>query len=140
MLHTDPNLPTWITPALLLFLGFWLAVQILVGLLLSIILFRGYSLLWKIEEASKHAALDKLEALEDRKITRELLITLKGWAVVMEKKDESKERKIAKVAEDAAQNAQAIKDVIVTTVANATEPIADKVLEKIRSGTDSKHD
>lgn len=65
------------------------------------------------------------EATADRKLTRELLATVKGWTLVAEAKDVRKEEKIEAVAKVAAQNAAEVKA--------AVAGVADKVVEKIQA-------
>ncbi len=95
-------------------------------------------LLYRIETVAKrleaHVAKkdeEARQAAEDRKLTHDLLTTVKGWALVMEKHDAYKDKKIEEVAAAAEQTKVEIKQAITDAVGSTISQTATEVMKKL---------
>ncbi len=99
-------------------------IQVLVG---AVLIWKVWSLQDKLETERVENARVKEEAAEDRKLTHQLLTTVKGWALIMERLEKKKDEKLSQVAATTANNVVEVK----TAIAEAVEATATKVVEKL---------
>lgn len=120
--------PNWFGVAFLLITVAWLAVHIVLTGVVGLLVYKVFRLIWRVELRAE-------EASADRKLTHELLTIVKGWALVVEQKEEDKGKRMQAVAEVAEKTAVEIRQAVEATVkATADEVIA--VLDQ-RAGGES---
>lgn len=117
----------------------WILVHVITSIAVFLLIYKVIKLIRFIDERAKVAAKNSLEAMEDRKIAKELLTTIKGWAITVEAKENHKEKKMEQVAETAAKTAVEVKQAIAEAVNTVTECTANKVVELLdkKSASDS---
>lgn len=123
--------PSWLALGAWTVLILWLLVQVLAILVSGYLILRVHRLVTRMTENERQASADRLQALEDRKLTRELLVTVKGWTALVDVKDSRKEDQLREVAKVAARTAVEVKAAIETAASIVTEATASRVMEKI---------
>ncbi len=109
----------------------WILVHLVTSAVVFVLIWKVVGLIRFIDERAKAAALNAEAAAEDRKLTKELLVIIKGWATTMEAKDCHREQKIQQVADTAARTAVEVKQAISEASATVTETTAKKVVEML---------
>ncbi len=109
----------------------WIIVHIVTSVVVFVLIWKVVGLIRFIDERAKAAAKNAEAAAEDRKLTKELLTSVKGLVVAMESKEGHKERKLQQVAETAARTAVEVKQAIAEASVTITEAIAPKVAEML---------
>lgn len=97
---------------------------VIIGLLVKV---------WRLANRLKMVA-DAAEV--DRELTHQILVTIKGWALVVEQHDKVKLEKIQEVAETTARTACEVKQAITEAVEATTSKVSD-IIDKKASGDSS---
>lgn len=120
--------PNWFGVAFLLTTVAWLAVHIVLTGVVGLLVYKVFRLIWQLQLRAEEAAAD-------RRLTHDLLTIFKGWALVVEQKEEDKGKRMQAVAEVAEKTAVEIRQAVEATVkATANEVVA--VLDQ-RAGGES---
>ncbi len=109
----------------------WILVHVVASIIVGGLIWKVMRLIEFIDERAKAAAKNAEAAAEDRKLTKELLVTVKGWAVTVEANDEHKKMKIQQVADTATKTACEMKQALADAVTTVTETTACRVVEML---------
>ncbi len=99
--QSTPAQPGWVAFVTLIVFFLWLSFLILEIVISVWLLIRVFKLVWKLEA-------EMAVASEDRKLSREILATIKGWAVIVDQKEGEKTRAIVNAVRTAEKAAKEI--------------------------------
>lgn len=105
-----------------------LVVQTMVGIVL---IYKVWTLTNKLNATQLQASADRAIAEEDRRLTHQLLQTVKGWAFIMERQEGKKAEQVLEVASAAAKTTEDIKQAVATAASQVPEETANRILEKL---------
>ncbi len=113
----------------------WILVHVVASIIVGGLIWKVMRLIEFIDERAKAAARNAEAAAEDRKLTKELLVTVKGWAVTVEANDEHKKMKIQQVADTATKTACEMKQALAEAVTTVSDTVACRVGEMLDKKT-----